>query len=43
MGYIAGLLALVGTGLLMAKKYKAAFVVWCLAGLFGWGTFLTTS
>lgn len=43
MGYIAGVLALVGAGLLMARKYRAGFVVWCFAGLFGWGTIMRSS
>lgn len=43
MGYIAGALALIGTVLLAAKQYRAGFVVWCFAGLFGWGALLRSS
>lgn len=43
MGYIAGALALIGTVLLAFKQYKAGFVVWSLAGLFGWGSLMTKS
>jgi hypothetical protein len=43
MGYISGVLFLVGTGLIVAKKYRAAFVVMCFSGLFAWGTFMVKS
>lgn len=43
MGYISGVLFLIGVGLFVAKKYRAAFVAMCFAGLFAWGTFMVKS
>lgn len=43
MGIICGVLAVVGTLLLVAKQYSAAAVVWFLAGLFGWGEIVRSS
>lgn len=43
MGYISGILFLIGAGLIVAKKYRAAFVAMCFCGLFAWGTFLIKS
>ena len=43
MGYISAALMLVGFGLLLAKKHKAALVTFCFAGLFGAGTWFVRS
>jgi len=43
MGYLSGVLLLIGIALLVAKKPKQALVVLLFAGLFGWGTFLVKS
>jgi len=43
MGYISGILCLVAFGLIAAKKYRAAIVTLCFAGLAAWGEFMRSS
>ena len=43
MGLIAGVLFLIGIGLVVAKRRTAGMLVLFVAGLFGWGVLMRSS